>query len=625
MIVDSNAEHSGYQQKFKRTRLSAAILAVITASAAAQAGAELEEVIVTATKRESTLQDIAVTVQAIGEKNIFELNVKNFDDYVRYLPNVSMGGRGPGQSEVYIRGMSIDAVNVMLAGAQGSTPNVAVYLDEQPITAPGRNLDVYTTDIERIEVLPGPQGTLFGASSQAGTLRLITKKPEINEFDAGFQASTASTYKGEMSGSSEGFINLPLIDDKLAIRAVFYNANEGGYIDNVYGSFTPDPSVNPTLPANDPSVATYESATNVDLIEADFNDTTYKGYRIGAKYLINDEWSLLVQHMQQTLTTDGVFDYDPELGDLKAQRYFSDTSEDAFNQTSWTLEGRIAALEVLYTGAFLDREIEQSIDYTGYNNVGGFIAYYTCTYDAVRECLDPTKGFLGQQDIQRTTHEFRIATPSDNRLRIVAGVFLDGVEIETQDDYMYVATPELGFAPNAPIMAAKNIDSSTRLPGIAFFNDITRTEDQIAVFGEVTYDLTNQLSATLGLRYYELEVDFEGSSNFANGPFLGSVDSVVEGSGGRNYDSTYGHSTSPLKENDVITKFTLSYVTDSNQMLYATYSEGFRPGGFNRGGGAPSYNSSFPTVPVTYETDEVKNYELGWKTELDDSRLIING
>ncbi|MDH5737565.1 MAG: TonB-dependent receptor plug domain-containing protein, partial [Gammaproteobacteria bacterium] len=407
----------------RRTKLNAAILSVLAATTTASATAELEEVVVTATKRESSLLDIPVTVQAIGEQNIQDLNIKNFDDYVRYLPNVAMGGRGPGQSEVYIRGMSIDAVNVMLAGAQGSTPNVAVYLDEQPITSPGRNLDIYTTDIQRIEVLPGPQGTLFGASSQAGTLRIITKKPKINEFEAGFKGSTASTYKGEMSSTSEGYLNLPLVDDKLAVRAVFYNANEGGYIDNVYGSFTPDPNINPTLPANEPAVATYESATNVDLVEADFNDTSYKGYRVGAKYLINDEWSLLVQHMQQTLMTDGVFDYDPNLGDLKVQRYFADTSEDSFNQTTWTLEGRLGALEALYTGAFLDREIEQSIDYTGYNNVGGFIAYYTCTYDAIRECLDPTKGFLGQQDITRSTHEFRIATPADGSLRLVAGVF----------------------------------------------------------------------------------------------------------------------------------------------------------------------------------------------------------
>ncbi len=607
------------------TTLRTAILSAFAVGASggpADAQNPIEELIVTATKREANAQDIPVTVQALDSNAIYDLNVSNFDDYVRYLPNVTSGGRGPGQSEVFIRGMSIDAVTVLLSGAQGQTPNVAYYLDEQPVTSPGRNLDVYVTDIERIEVLPGPQGTLFGASSMAGTVRLISNKPVMNEFQGRVAASVAATEDGDPSNSIEGYINIPLIDDKLAVRGALYTAKRGGYIDNVQGTFTPDPAVNTTLPVD----AVYTTAKNTARIEDDFNDAEYKGFRLSAKWYIDDNWDLSLQYMQQDLDVDGVFDYDPAVGDLKVTRFFDDELEDIFNQTAWTLEGRLAALELIYTGAYLDREIEQMVDYTGYNNVGGFIAYYTCTYEAVRQCLDPVKGFIGQQEITRQTHEFRMSTPQDKRFRAVAGVYYDDFEIKTQDNWFYAASPDLGFAPNAPITAARNINPNTRPAGITFFNDITRTEEQIALFGEVYVDIIPDVfTLTVGLRWYDLEVDFWGSSNFANGIFMGSIDSVVEGPGGRDYDSTFGHSTEPLKEQDIIPRVTLSYTTLEDLLLYGTYSEGFRPGGFNRGGGAPSFNPDFPTVPVSYETDNVKNYEFGWKTMLLDGTLQFNG
>lgn len=411
---------------------------------------EIEVIEVTAAKRTQNIQETPVAVSAMSEDDLKDYNIGNFDDFVRFMPNVTAGGRGPGQSDIFIRGMAIQPITVMLSGAQGTSPNVALYIDEQPVTAPGRNLDVYATDLQRVEVLPGPQGTLFGASSQAGTIRYITKKP-TGDFEAGFTSDVSTTKNGEMSNSVEGFINLPLTTD-LSVRAAFYNVHNGGYIDNVYGEFTLDPSVNTNVADSVkalPEDTRYKTKANTDLMEDDFNDSFYKGFRFGAKYFINNSWQILVQHAQQELGADGVFDYDPEVGDLEVQRFFPDQLRDEFSQTSWTLEGEVGDLEVVYTGAFLDREVEQSIDYTGYNNGGGYIPWYTCSYasDATpyRECLDPTKGFKGQQSHTRFTQEFRIATDPAKPLRFIAGVFIDDVDIETQDDYIYVATPELGF------------------------------------------------------------------------------------------------------------------------------------------------------------------------------------
>ena len=632
---------------FRLKKLNAAMIAV-AASTTAFAANEIEEVIVTATKRASSAQEIPVTVNVLDETTMDDVAIGNFDDYVRHLPNVSSASVGPGRATVYIRGMAVQPITVLLSGAQGTTPNVALYLDEQPVTAPGRNLDVYATDIQRIEVLPGPQGTLFGASSQAGTIRLITNKPQVDAFATGADVTMSNTKDGDMSTAIEAFINIP-VNDRMAVRGAFYSVSEGGYIDNVLGSFTTDPAINPFSTATGSAVR-YEAANNGALVESDFNDSYYKGARISGSYALtpDERWMLedvdvLVQHTTQELGSDGVFDFDPEVGDLNVERYFPDRLSDEFGLTSWTVSGRMGALELMYTGGYLDRKVEQMVDYTGYNNSGAWISYYTCTYSnpayvvnygvdsrfitpGGRECLSPVKGAILHQSQERTTHEFRFTTPEENRIRLTAGIFIDEFEIETQDDYLYEASTDLGFVPNAPIAAAAQVNASTRAPGITFFNDIRRTEEQVAFFGEVSYDLSDKVTALIGMRRYDLEIDFEGSSNFGDGIFQGSPGVGVQNTDrGRDYDVNGGHSKDPREFDDIITKFTLSYTPKDNVLLFATISEGYRPGGWNRGGGIPSVNPAFPTVTANYNTDDVDNIEFGWKATLADGRVQLNG
>src|SRR5690606_8850656 len=156
---------------FRRSAVSQAVIVSLSAgSLPLVASAQIEEIVVTATKREESLQDVAVSVQALGQERLEELNIANFDDYIRFLPNVNAAGRGPGQSSIFIRGMATDSSDQTSIEIGAPVPNVALYLDEQPVSSGGRNLDLYAADIARVEVLPGPQGTLFGASSQAGTV-----------------------------------------------------------------------------------------------------------------------------------------------------------------------------------------------------------------------------------------------------------------------------------------------------------------------------------------------------------------------------------------------------------------------------------------------------------------------
>ena len=192
---------------FKRNKLNAAILSVIAGSTAASASAEVEEIVVTATKRSESLQDVSIAVQAVTEGTMDQLGVASFEDYLFQLPGVTAGGSGPGQNTIYIRGVASTTPNLTTAGVAGLVPNVALYLDEQPLSQPGRNLDVYTADMARVEVLAGPQGTLFGASSQAGTVRLITNNPDHNEFDASIKVGAATVTEGDTDTNIDVVIN----------------------------------------------------------------------------------------------------------------------------------------------------------------------------------------------------------------------------------------------------------------------------------------------------------------------------------------------------------------------------------------------------------------------------------
>jgi outer membrane receptor protein involved in Fe transport len=198
---------------------------------------EPDVVIVTAERRREAVQNVPGTIQVLTNATLARLHVTTFDDFMGYLPGVTAHGVGPAQNSIYMRGLGTGEYASQHAGSNGSFPNVAIYLDEQSAQLPGRNLDIYAADLDRIEVLEGPQGTLFGAGAQAGVLRYITNKPRLNVTEAKATATYAITAHGDPSSALEAVINLPLVRDKFAIRAVIYNEKRGGYIDNTPATF----------------------------------------------------------------------------------------------------------------------------------------------------------------------------------------------------------------------------------------------------------------------------------------------------------------------------------------------------------------------------------------------------
>ena len=643
-----------------------ALLNAAAFSGFAMAQAELEEIVVTARKKTESLQDVPISVSALRESDLEDKGINVFEDYLLQLPSVTAGGAGPGTSTIYIRGLASTTPNLTTAGVAGLAPNVSFYLDEQPLAQPGRNLDVYAADMARIEVLAGPQGTLFGASSQAGVVRMITNKPVIGEASANVEVEARYMPGAETGDKVELVANMPL-GDSAAARFVAYRDKKGGYIDQVAGSLNASQSArfraagtlrDNGLPVSssragfqagaDLSGATLNNA--VAIVKEDANTLTYQGFRASLALEIGENWNALATVAQQTIDADGVFFVDPNLGDLEIQRYTEDVIEDEFDNMSLTLEGSIGDLEVVYAGAYTDRTSDQMVDYTDYLFVGQYLPYYICDYYVTYTTYAPGNvptGTCGAPNLlvdsttnlEVTSHEFRINADLNDTTSLTAGVFASDTELTELNLFTYP-----GSVDNDITYAANYALTDTSVTGVInkaspgwfsagpysepviFFNDIKRTDKQMGVFGEVSFALTDTSELSVGARWYDIEVDFEGSANssFYNG--FGNPDTQQFGS---NLSAQYAPGNAngypdKAQTDGVIGKVTYSWNPSEDVMYYATWSEGFRPGLLNRPVGSSSPDGSY-TVKPAVDSDEVTNYEFGWKAVLQDGALRFNG
>ena len=556
--------------------------------------AGLEEIVVTAQKRSENLQDVPVSIQALSTAKLQELHITNFDDYAKFLPSVSFLGDasgGPGYEHVYMRGVS----SSVLENHSGSLPTVGVYLDEQPVTTIDGVLDIHIYDIARIEVLAGPQGTLYGASSEAGTIRIITNKPDTAAFAAGYELGANQVDHGGTGGSIEGFLNVPL-SPIAAIRLVAWDEHKAGFIDIVPKSYT--------FPT---SGITFSDAP---FVKKDANYVDTRGGRAALKLDLNDNWTMTPSVMGQvTSTGPGPFGFNPAAGDLNTYQFFSDATRDSFTQSALTIEGKISDFDIVYSGAYLARNQHESEDYTDYS-LDYDAANGPYTLDNAGHLINPAQHIIGRDHYTKISNELRVTSPKENRFRMTAGVFLQRQVHDILQDYLVDNGGDaLGSVP-------PNNLSVPGWPGTWWLTDEQRVDRDAAVFGEANFDITDHLTATAGIRHYTFDntlygfygfnstVDsgegvgscFPGSQPFRGGPCV-DLDGKSEGSG-----------NSP--------KLNLSYKFDPDHLLYVTWSKGFRPGGVNRNGGG--------TLPP-YQPDYLTNYELGWKTTWFDHRLRFNG
>jgi len=662
------------------SKLTYAVMAVLSthaagamAAAAEEAkatGLEIADIVVTAQRRSESIQNVPITIQALSSETLSQLSVTTFDDMVKYLPNVQLSSNGPAQGNIFMRGLALGSAGTQSSGTIGLYPNVAVYLDEQSGQLPSRNLDVYAADLERVEVLEGPQGTLFGGGAEAGVVRYITNKPKLNKFEGSFEGSYGITAHGDPNSGFTAVVNIPLIQDTLAVRGVLYNETRGGYINNVPSTFTRRNTDLGIYYANNPgggvpadSVVINNNSTVKDAI----NPVKYQGARLSALWEINDDWNLLLQQSYQSVDAEGVFYQMPlgsegqHLNPLEVTLFNPSYNKDKFSDTAWTLNGKIGALKAVYTGGYLVRNVDQVQDYTNYAR-GVYADYYQCygpgsgVYSAshnyaiygtgdknlTSKCLSPSSTWREQERVTHQTHEFRLSTPDDWRVRFLVGGFYENLRIYDQTDWAYKSIPNCpaDIVPGTGVACMGNVSTipgttvnnpGTRNDNIGFFEDVQRGYTQKAEFASVDYDLIPKvLTATVGIRHYKYDLDQKGTVAGSFGcfetpapcyPYAHNMDA-------EHLNSQYSGNTK---------RANLTWHVTPDAMVYATWSQGYRPGGFNRtsgnalyaavdnGDGTYSKGTAQFIKPLTFAPDTLENKELGFKTEFLNHRIQVNG
>jgi iron complex outermembrane recepter protein len=649
------------------SRLSYAIAAILSGSGAAYAQTateapsaegsdQIQTIVVTAQRRSESIQDVPISIQAFTGQTLKELNVTTFDDYIKYLPNVSAASNGPGQNEIFMRGLSAGVQPSQGSGSTGLFPNVAIYLDDQSGQLPNRNLDIYAADLDRIEVLEGPQGTLFGAGAQAGTVRYITNKPKLNETEGNVDAGYGVTAHGDPNTNLTAVLNVPLIADTLAVRGVIYDESRGGYIDNVPGTFTRRSTdigihyANYTgggVPPNSPVI------NNNSIVARAINPVTYQGIRAEALYQINDDWNVLLTQTYQDLDSQGVFYQNPKSSDgvplapLEVTLFNPAYDKDRFENTAWTLNGKLGDLRAVYTGGYLVRHVDQVGDYTNYSR-GTYADYYQCygpgsggDATLTSKCFSPSASWRTAERNEHMQHEIRVSTPDDWRLRGIVGAYYEDNKLFDRTDWMYKSIPNCtsNGAPGTPGNTGCLSDvgtfpgTSVESPGIqndntSFYQDTRRETKQTAVFASVDFDLIPKvLTLTAGTRHFRFD-------NSSQGSVSASFDCFEQGtppSGCHNPLVSYNLNQQHLSDSEsgFKSRGNLTWHITPDMMLYYTYSQGFRPGGFNQSGGAmhapgPDGQPQYVT-PSSYHSDDLTNNEIGWKTEFFNRRLQWNG
>ncbi|MDF8332411.1 TonB-dependent receptor [Novosphingobium sp. HBC54] len=592
-------------------------------------------IIVTAQKRSENLQNVPISIQAFGTQKLEQLGISNFNNYTQQLPSVVAQSSGtPGTNVIYMRGVASGGDG----NHSGSLPSVGVYLDEQPVTTIGGNLDVHVYDIARIESLAGPQGTLYGASSEAGTIRIITNKPSTKGFEASVDAEVNTVEHGGQGGKLEAMVNAPL-SSMAALRVVGFYQKDAGFIDNVAGTrcFLPKPGG--------------ICVNNAPFVEKDYNDTEIWGGRAALKVDLDANWTVTPTLMYQDTRSHGSYGYDPKVGDLQVEHFFPEFRRDKFVQAALTIEGKVGNWDVTYAGAYLDRKTFSSSDYTDYAeaydslyaSVGGNAGYFYFQ-DAAGNTIDPRQKVIGSDHFKKFSQELRIASPSDQPLRLVAGAFYQYQSNDIHQDYRVAGL--------APLLSVNG------LPGTLWLTQQHRIDKDYAAFGEVSYDVTPTVTITGGGRLFKYDNSLIGFFGFGRDPaFIQGADNAgppnavystrtgvagcfttagtrlraaqlagqadttllpaaVDGSPCTNLAVFENGALKPVraKGDGGTWRLNATWKPNRDVMLYATWSRGFRPGGINRRADVPPY-----------QPDYLTNYELGFKTTLFDGLVRLNG
>lgn len=630
-------------------------------AAAADAGQGLGEIVVTATRSAQSIQKVPISMQALGAEKLQERQVKGLSDFAALLPSVSFEGIGPGRNTAFFRG---------IVPAGGAYASVGYYLDDMPIT--GTEVpDIHAYDLERVEALSGPQGTLYGAGSLAGTIRLITNKPKLDKFEFGYDVEANKYGKGDFGGQLESYINVP-VSDTMAIRAMGYYRRDGGYIDNTPNNGTFNDGSSSTLSLGDDNPNTSYTLDNSDIAKDDYNTIKEFGGRFQLLWQPVDGWDITPEITAQKQVANGYFGYDPRVGDLQVHDYDQTKNDDRWYQAALSIHGHIGDWDVVSATGYFKRRTRTLNDYT----------YYTVTYDgfgpgyesylqffdnctgsgASQQCqlMNPTQYYHADTHRNKFTQELRISTPKDWPFDITIGGFYQRQKNKLNTSYAirgldtstgYTATgggDVAGGLIGVPAMYEIGYDqdgiADTDDDNVPYFTDTVINpngnplgtmilgtqavkgdafyfveQDQLyhdkAIFAEGHYNITPALKLTGGIRYFWTDYKVQGFAGVAGSaagvgcttPFPDDERLTCV-----NTNPNAADGIGRYKEDGETHKVALDWQFQPDKMVYFNYSTGFRPGGFNRPLRIRSLGKIVNVAP--YKSETLTNFEVGVKT-----------
>ena len=546
----------------------------------------LQEVVVTAQKREQSVKDVPVSISVLSGELLDKMAISDFSDVADSVPGLAFAKTGVGNSQYFIRGIG--------AVGAGQSPTTGVYLDEVPLqtrtVSNATQPDPEVFDVQRIEVLRGPQGVLFGSAAMGGTVRIITNPPDTKHFRSILESGASAISSGSQSYDAKGMVNVPFGNDKAALRVVAVTGFQGGWIDDLR-PVTRDLT---------------ENLYNPDAVRRNANTGRYSMGRFSLLFTPSSTLEITPSFLyQRTVSDAGRNNSDVTFG-LRARlqaRYQPTFASDKFGISNLLVKKEIAAaggLSLLSSSSYLDRDTDSNNDSSAFRTgqveaIVGPSPNGQLYWSAVRD-KSRTKQF---------TQEFRAVSASDSPLQ-----YLFGVYYKTLDQVAGRTRPTLNlFGVPAPLpFGASN-------PPVLEQIDTTFKEREWALFGEVSYAFTHQWKLSLGGRYFKYNQN-DHRQRYGAGGLPG---------GNLTYLFTQGNS-----ENGVTPRAVLSYQPTKNVNVYASYSTGFRTGGVN----APITNdvctpaeraaAGIPDVPPPYKSDKTDNLELGAKTSWLDGRLRVD-
>ena len=542
----------------------------------------LEEIVVTATLRKTNIQDVPQSITVIGTDQIEKSGFKEMGDYLKALPSVTLAQLEPGRNNIVFRGVATDSED-FYGDAQAG-----VYLDDQPITTNATQVSPYLVDIDRVEALPGPQGTLFGSSAETGVLRIITNKPDFKGLSGQYSLSGSSTRGGAGSYEADGHLNIPLIDNKLSTRLVGFYADNGGWIDNVLG----------------PDLA--GGLTNSSAAKDNFNQEKLSGGRLATLWKVSDRADVLFNVTAQNDQTHGDWLSDPALGDAKITRFIEQQRHDNWWQSALTVTADLGFAELKSASAYFARHMTYLTDNMTYEqykakHIGTDYAFYDTRLTSDGSFTTSTT--FNDQWQYRFSQELRLTSKGTSRLQWIGGLFFERVH----DNWVYGTSNEQFMNTNSWI-ASNDVACGAGVICLApttveYLQNFDRVVKQTAVFGEISYKLAEPWTVTAGTRWFKYNRNIDQNYQVPEGiPVNAPGDNERNGS-----DSAQ------------LFKLGTQYKYNKDGMLYALFSQGYRLGGTNS-----TRAVSTGLVPLRYKPDKLFNYEAGLKSQWFDRRLTLN-